>query len=225
MKRAGKARARSTPARTRGRKRHCYDYPRPAVTVDLAVFARFGAELRVLMVRRRNEPFAGRWALPGGFLEIDEPIETAARRELREETGFDLTGPVQAIGAFGDLDRDPRGRTISLAYAAVVRDASTPIGGGDDAEDAAWRDPNDHHDLAFDHALILTAALDWLRRGVEEGSLALVLLPAEFTVADLRALLQALGIARCSPVAWLARMLKGGRIASVEPGAPRFRTV
>jgi 8-oxo-dGTP diphosphatase len=195
------------------------------VTVDLAVVARFGTDLRVLMVRRRNEPFAGCWALPGGFLEIDEPIEAAARRELREETGFDLTGPVQAIGVFGDPGRDPRGRTISLAHAAVVRDASAPIAGGDDAEEAAWRDPGDHSNLAFDHALILKAALGWLRRGVEDGSLALDLLPAEFTVASLRALLAALGITHCSPPAWLARMLKGGFIAPVEPGAGRFRLI
>src|SRR5260370_25359895 len=100
---------------------YCYDYPRPAVTVDLAAFALFRTDLRVLMIRRKKEPFAGRWALPGGFLEIDEPIEAAARRELREETGLDVTGPGAMIGVFVDPGRDPRGRTIRLAHAAAVR--------------------------------------------------------------------------------------------------------
>jgi 8-oxo-dGTP diphosphatase len=225
MKRASKPRAKAAPTRARAGKLHCYEYPRPAVTVDLAVLARFGTELRVLMVRRRNEPYAGCWALPGGFLEIDEPIETAARRELCEETGFDWTGPVQPIGVFGDPGRDPRGRTISLAYAAVVRDPPAAVAGGDDAAEAAWRDPNDHSSLAFDHASILAAALDWLRGGVAEGSLALALLPAEFTLADVRALLEALGKAPLSAIAWLARMLRAGQITAVEPRAQRFRSV
>src|SRR4051812_48945169 len=98
---------------------YCYDYPRPAVTVDLAAFALRDAGLRVLLVRRKHEPFAGRWAFPGGFLELDEPIEAAALRELREETGFEVPGPVELIGVFGAPGRDPRGRTISLAHATA----------------------------------------------------------------------------------------------------------
>ena len=100
---------------------YCYDYPRPAVTVDLAIFALSGDGLRVLLIRRKHDPFAGRWALPGGFLEIDEAIEAGARRELREETGFAPTGPIAFLGAYGEPGRDPRGRTISLAHAAVLR--------------------------------------------------------------------------------------------------------
>src|SRR4051794_19316530 len=100
---------------------YCYDYPRPAVTVDLVVFSLSGDELRVLLIRRKADPFAGRWALPGGFLEMDEPIADGARRELREETGLEAAGPLALIGVFGDPGRDPRGRTISLAHATVVR--------------------------------------------------------------------------------------------------------
>src|SRR4051794_25243068 len=99
---------------------YCYDYPRPSVTVDLAAFAREGEGLRVLLIRRKHDPFAGKWALPGGFLDIDEPIEAAARRELKEETGLDVPGPLAFVGVFGDPGRDPRGRTISVAYAVLL---------------------------------------------------------------------------------------------------------
>ncbi len=137
----------------------CYEYPRPAVTVDLALFARFGPDLRVLLVRRKQEPFAGQWAFPGGFLDIDEPIEAAARRELREETGLDLPGPVEPIGVFGAPGRDPRGRTISVVHAAALRRAPAGLAGGDDAAESAWRDPRSAGPLAFDHDEILDAAL------------------------------------------------------------------
>src|SRR5579875_326552 len=128
---------------------YCYEYPRPAVTVDLAAFAREGDGLKVLLVRRKHDPFAGRWALPGGFLGIDEPIEAAARRELKEETGFDVSGsvPLAFVGVFGDPGRDPRGRTISVAYAVEVPGPPPEVRGDDDAEEAGWFDPEEPRDL------------------------------------------------------------------------------
>jgi len=117
---------------------YTYKYPRPAATVDLAVFALTGEEIRVLMVRRKNEPFAGRWALPGGYVEIEEPFEAAARRELKEETGLEIEGPVEFFGVFGRPGRDPRGRTISIAHAAVVRPPLPRVRGSDDAAGARW---------------------------------------------------------------------------------------
>jgi 8-oxo-dGTP diphosphatase len=208
-------------------KRFCYEYPRPAVTVDLVAFALREGELRVLLVRRKNPPFAGRWALPGGFVEIEEPIEAAARRELREETGVAVTGPVELIGVFGDPGRDPRGRTISLVHAAAVRDVSLEVTGADDAAEAAWCAVRGARDLAFDHDRILGEALGWLGRGVVEGRLGLALLPATFTTAQVRGMLEAPGMPATSPAAWIARLRRSGRIALVPDarGRSRFRSV
>ena len=143
---------------------YCYPYPRPAVTVDLVVFSTGGSGVRVLLIRRGKDPFAGRWAIPGGFLEMDEPVEAGARRELQEETGLDLPGPVAFLGLFADPDRDPRGRTISLAHVAILRAPAPKVAGDDDASEADWIDPRQPLDLAFDHGKILTAALEWLDR-------------------------------------------------------------
>lgn len=202
-----------------------YDYPRPAVTVDLAAFALFGNELRVLLIRRKKDPYAGHWALPGGFLEIDEPIEVAARRELREETGLDVPGAVAMIGVFGDPGRDPRGRTISLAHAAVLRQVPGNLAGADDAEEAAWLDAARPRDLAFDHDAILAAALGWLGRGVDEGPIGLALLPVEFGDEEVKGLHRALGKPPRTAVAWRARMARAGKIipAGVGAGPGRYR--
>ncbi len=150
---------------------YCYDHPRPAVTVDLAAFARDGESdsLRVLLIRRKNEPFAGTWALPGGFVDLDEPIETAARRELKEETGLEIDGSVLFVGVYGDPGRDPRGRTISLVYAAMIPGPLPAISGADDAEEAAWVDPREPRQLAFDHATILKDAIALVERSRKAG--------------------------------------------------------
>jgi 8-oxo-dGTP diphosphatase len=193
---------------------YCYDYPRPAVTVDLAVFALSGDELRVLLIRRKHDPFAGSWALPGGFLEIDEPIEAGARRELKEETGYETTGPVVFLGAYGDPDRDPRGRTISLAHASVIQGVPPDVSGGDDAAEAAWRIARQGGPLAFDHDAILRQALDWILHGVRKGNLGLDLLPEEFDEAEVKAMFRALYDSPLGASQWLRRMEKA---AAIEP--------
>jgi 8-oxo-dGTP diphosphatase len=144
--------------------RFCYEYPRPAVTVDLVVFATIDDQLRVLLIRRKHAPFEGRWAIPGGFLEIEEPLEDGARRELKEETGLELPGPIEQIGVFGKPGRDPRGRTISIAYAGLADPAHSQIQGGDDAASAEWFNPLDPPQLAFDHAEILALGIAWYRK-------------------------------------------------------------
>jgi len=138
-------------------KKYCYDFPRPAVTVDGVVLSRRHGQTEVLLIRRRQPPFAGRWALPGGFVNIDEPLEAAVTRELREETGIQARKLTQ-IGAFGDLKRDPRGRTISIAYliSDYVANQAQP---GDDAADVRWWPVDALPPLAFDHAQIIAAAL------------------------------------------------------------------
>lgn len=138
-----------------------YEYPRPALTVD-AVVLRGPAEAReVLLVRRGAEPYRGRWALPGGFVNEDEPLEHAARRELAEETGLTAEEPMRQIGAFGDPGRDPRGWTVGVAFLLELPDAhSGEVLGGDDADEAAWHRLDALPALAFDHDRILAASIE-----------------------------------------------------------------
>ncbi|CAN5905105.1 hypothetical protein BH23PLA1_BH23PLA1_14510 [soil metagenome] len=146
-------------------KPYCYEYPRPSVTVDLVVFGLQDGQTRVLLIRRGQEPFTGRWALPGGFLDMDEEPEVSARRELKEETGLELPGPVQPLGFFGAPGRDPRGRTISLVYWGTIEPPLPEVEGSDDASEAAWM-PTDRPvgGYAFDHEQIIKAALKRFRR-------------------------------------------------------------
>lgn len=137
--------------------RYCYRYPRPSVTADCVVFSRNGDRLRLLLIRRANEPFKGCWAFPGGFMNMDEDAESAARRELKEETGLDGDRFFQ-IGAFSDVDRDPRDRVVTIAF-LVLSDYSE-VRGCDDASDARWFDIGSLPELAFDHRKILECALE-----------------------------------------------------------------
>jgi 8-oxo-dGTP diphosphatase len=141
-----------------------YEYPRPAVTADVVVFARGAADLLVLLIERKHDPFKGAWALPGGFVDADESLGDAALRELREETG--VTGlTLTQVGAFGDPGRDPRGHTVTVAFVTVT-DPATKVSAGDDAARAEWhawstlRLPGSSGQvpLAFDHDRILLAA-------------------------------------------------------------------
>ena len=137
------------------------DYPRIDVTVDVVALAYVEGEPHVLVVRRGNPPFEGQWALPGGYLEVDEDLATAAVRELAEETGIDLSpDDLTQLGAYGAPDRDPRGRTVSVAHLARLDHAERPEGGSD-AADAQWRPVAEvlEGELAFDHAAILRDAL------------------------------------------------------------------
>ena len=139
---------------------YTYEYPRPMVTVDVVAVRPASGGHEVLLVRRGGEPFRGLWALPGGFVEMDEDLPDAAVRELREETGLAAgTGDLVEVGAFGKPGRDPRGRTIGIAYALLASAAKGDLRAGDDAAEAAWFPARDLPPLAFDHAEIVAAGL------------------------------------------------------------------
>ncbi|MCV2459540.1 NUDIX hydrolase [Streptomyces sp. ICN988] len=158
-----------------------------AVTVDLAVLTLRAGALHVLLVERGQEPYAGRWALPGGFLLPQESAETAARRELAEETGLaDVTGlHLEQLRTYSEPDRDPRMRVVSVAFAALLPDPPEPHGGGDAAE-ARWVLYDEARGLAFDHDRILADARDRVGAKLEYTCLATAFCPAEFTLGELR---------------------------------------
>lgn len=143
-------------------KKYCYEYPRPAVTADIVVFGYAGGTLRVLLVKRKNEPYRGCWAFPGGFMNMDEDAETCARRELQEETGLQGIA-LEQLYTFSAVGRDPRGRTVSVAYLAVADRTSHTVQGADDAADARWFALSDLPELAFDHREILEKAWQRIR--------------------------------------------------------------
>ena len=138
--------------------KHVYD--KPSVTVDCVIYRRNSAidKVEVLLIQRAREPFADRWALPGGFVNKDEKLEEAALRELKEETGFGATG-LKQLGAFGDPGRDPRGWTISIAYLAEVPERGSAVKGSDDAKEARWFPIDALPGLAFDHDKIMALTL------------------------------------------------------------------
>ena len=140
---------------------HCYPFPRPSVTVDAVILRPQGDRYALLLIERAKAPFAGQWALPGGFLDMDEDLQTAAQRELQEETGLPITRPMVQVGAYGAVNRDPRGRTITVAYGLVLteEEAQAPVQGQDDARRAEWHLIDALPTLAFDHAQVVQDAL------------------------------------------------------------------
>ncbi len=142
---------------------YTYEYPRPSVTVDGLIFRILEGRLEVLLIQRKKEPFKDQWALPGGFMEMDESPEAGVLREVQEETGLELKAVMQ-LGAYGAVNRDPRGRTVSIAYIAFVND-NQEAKAADDAAAVKWMDLQDlsQESLAFDHALILQNAIALLK--------------------------------------------------------------
>lgn len=162
-------------------------YERPSVTVDIVILTLRQGELQVLLIQRKHWPYAGAWAIPGGFVKMDESLETAARRELAEETGIDDPGiHLQQLHTFGDPGRDPRMRVISVAHLALVRGGQLALHPGSDAADAGWFPAYDPPPLAFDHDQILSCAIQRLRCQIEATAAIFRLLPETFTLTELQ---------------------------------------
>ncbi|MDB4942316.1 MAG: ADP-ribose pyrophosphatase [Labilithrix sp.] len=189
-----------------------YPHPRPGLTADVVAFSMRADDLAVLLVKRKAEPFEGRWALPGGFVNENEPLARAAARELREETGISIPpARLEQLGAFGDPGRDPRGHTVTVAF-VTFRPTETKVVAGDDAAEAAWhplraidlgsvsqaralkveaggpRKRARKLALAFDHAKILTAAYRRICRHLDDPirDPAFDFVPSRFTLAELK---------------------------------------
>jgi 8-oxo-dGTP diphosphatase len=142
---------------------YTYEYPRPAVTVDALIFKKGARVPRVLLIKRGNEPFKNMWAIPGGFIDLDEELVDAAKRELEEETGIKDTA-LHEFGVYGAVNRDPRHRTISIAFAGILDDDSVNAVAADDAAEADWFEVNNLPKLAFDHDMIIQDAIKYVKQ-------------------------------------------------------------
>jgi len=162
-----------------------YEYARPALTVDCVVFGLDDEDLKVLLIERDLPPFEGKWALPGGFVRVDESVDDAALRELQEETGVKKVF-LEQLYTVGDLNRDPRERVVTVAYYALVRLSSHKVKAATDARQALWFAIDDLPKLAFDHDKILTMAHERLRGKVRYQPIGFELLPQKFTLRQLQ---------------------------------------
>jgi 8-oxo-dGTP diphosphatase len=212
------------------------EYPRPSVTVDLAVFTVIDKLLHVLFVRRNEHPFKGRWALPGGFVRVSddrkdqgEDLDAAAHRELLEETGLSHTASasvfLEQVRTFGRPGRDPRMRVISVAYYALVRPTLVPlIRAGGDVSHAKWFDVGElagdrkaRTELAFDHADIVDAALTRMRADLDRTAIAFELVPETFTIQELRAVHEAIRGETLDPGNFRKKFLRLVEDGVIEP--------
>lgn len=160
-------------------------YERPSVTVDVVIFSLHKEDLRVLLIQRKYEPYQGAWAIPGGFVHMGESLEEAARRELMEETAVSNVY-LEQLFTFGDPNRDPRTRVITIAYIALIPHDAIQPQAGDDAAEAAWHSMSSLPDLAFDHQGIIDYALTRLRYKLEYTTVGFELLPDQFTLSELQ---------------------------------------
>ncbi len=170
-------------------------FPPFAVTVDVVILTMSEGTLHALLVRRGEAPFQGMWAIPGGFKRPAETLDEAAKRELAEETGVDAASLLTQFGAYGDPERDPRMNVVTIGYLAVLRDVGAVVGGTDAAEAALVPVSdvlNGRIDLAFDHLRIVRDAIERVRIELEVTGIATAFVGATFTLAELRAVYEAL---------------------------------
>ncbi|MDX2595652.1 NUDIX domain-containing protein [Streptomyces sp. WI03-4A] len=205
--------------------KHAYDkYAyEPFVTVDLAVLTVREGVLHVLLVERGQEPYAGRWALPGGFLLPHESAETAARRELAEETGLaDVSGlHLEQLRTYSEPDRDPRMRVVSVAFTALLPEPPEPRGGGDAAQ-ARWLPHTAARSLAFDHDRILADARDRIGARLENSRAATSFCPPEFTLGELQQVYEAVWGTALDRPNFRRKVLATPGFVEPVPGAARL---
>lgn len=164
-----------------------YEYPRAALTVDAVVFGLDEEDLKVLLIRRGIEPYLDKWALPGGFVRVEESLEDAVRRELQEETGVAEVF-LEQLYTFGAVSRDPRERVVTVAYYGLVKLSDHGIKAATDACDAAWFAVSEARSLAFDHDRIVATALERLKGKLRYQPIGFELLPPQFTLSQLQRL-------------------------------------
>ena len=162
-----------------------HSFAKPSVTVDIVIFTIQDDDLKVLLVKRNIEPFKGKWAIPGGFVRIDESLEEAAIRELQEETGVSNVY-LEQLYTFGNPKRDPRGRVITVAYMALVNSENINLKASTDASEAQWFSTKKIPDLAFDHKNILNYSVKRLKWKFEYTTVAFSMLPKKFTISQLQ---------------------------------------
>lgn len=162
-----------------------YEYPHPAVTADVVIFTVREKKLKLLLVKRAGEPYQGRWALPGGFVRLDEDLDAAARRELEEETG--VSGVyLEQLYTFGRVDRDPRERVITVAYYALIPSDKVELKAATDAEAVGWFGLDELPPLAFDHDEIVEMAHQRLSAKLDYSTIAFQFMPEKFTLSELQ---------------------------------------
>ncbi len=198
---------------------YVYEYPRPAVTADNVIFGFDGERLRILLVERGLEPYKGCWALPGGFMRINETIDQCARRELREETNISDVY-LEQFHVFSDPGRDPRGRVMTVAYIALVRPSDHAVIGGDDASNAMWFDADMLPPLAFDHLQIVDMARQRLKELLKTRPVAFRLLDEIFTVDELRRVYEVISGNTFDRRNFHRKLMQTGVISDVEESIP-----
>ena len=162
-----------------------YEYPHPAVTVDVVIFTIRDRQLKLLLVKRAGEPYRGKWALPGGFVQLEESLDAGASRELEEETG--VSGVfLEQLYTFGKPGRDPRERVITVAYYALVPSDKLQIRAATDAEAVGWFGMDELPELAFDHAEIVAMAHQRLVAKLDYSTIAFQFMPERFTLSELQ---------------------------------------
>ena len=199
-----------------GEKKYCYEYPHAALTADCVVFGFDGRELNLLLVERGIEPYKGLWALPGGFMKIDETVEECAIRELGEETSVkDIY--LQQFHVFSEVERDPRERVVTVAFYALVRKNQLSPLAGDDAAQARWFRLDELPPLAFDHYEIVSMGLESLRENLRTRPIAFRLLDKEFTMTELQRVYEAINGVEYDRRNFSRKMISTGYLSDLGP--------